>query len=575
MATTLASNGAPSATASPDLPRGLTRFDLIPALATLVALIMATVIHSFFIWPAPVQVGFDEGYEAAVVERIIDGSFLPYVDGLSHRGPFLYWTQAIFHLIFGRFEWTGTRFLALGAALTTGSCTFLAAWAAGWPVAGALAALLNVFITCAVIGTGGGIGVHGEPVAVAYLALGFFLVSYALNRARSPRLRMGLLIAGGVFTAVCGLTKQTLAVASIPLFFWVLVHPSAMPAATPPATRWFRRWLRHGAVQFAGGGIALVLLVLLRYAIAGELGTFYFWSLGFNAKVYLGPFEGLLEQLGRWFWRSAWAMCGTALALLLLARPLSFVDGRSFRGLLAGMRGASFEFVVASMALTLLAAAALPLRFWDHYFLPIYPFFGLIFGVFAESATRRGARVPRPAQAAVLLVGCVMAVTHPLQMLKHLHTQRKAGSWLSHRPDPACAEIDRLAGAGHTPIFIWGTIGDLYITCRRPSASMFTYTTVLAGIIPPSWRPDPNRVTPGTRETLLRELNEARPPVIIDYPISRGGGMTDIPMFAQYLRTSYCSVPNVKDKRERDLMFYVRKDLDACKVTPASEGNRR
>lgn len=47
--------------------------------------------------------------------------------------------------------------------------------------------------------------------------------------------------------------------------------------------------------------------------------------------------------------------------------------------------------------------------------------------------------------------------------------------------------------------------------------------------------------------------------------------MTDIPMFAQYLRTNYCSVPNVKDKCDRDLMSYARKDLDACRAAPAAK----
>src|SRR6266567_1789054 len=91
----------------------LNRRDIAPALLTLVAAIVGFRIFRFFMVPYSMQVGFDEGYEAAAVERIIDGHWLPYVDCVSHRGPFLYWSQAVLHLLVGRFELTGTRMLGL------------------------------------------------------------------------------------------------------------------------------------------------------------------------------------------------------------------------------------------------------------------------------------------------------------------------------------------------------------------------------------------------------------------------------------------------------------------------------
>ena len=537
---------------------------------------MVCLAHAFFIWPWSVQVGYDEGFEAAAVERIISGQWLPYVDGFAHRGPFLYWTQAIFHVLSGRFEWTGTRLLALCCALTTTSTTYLAGWAAGWPVAGAIGALTNVFITCAVLSPGGGIGVHGEPVAIAYLTLGLFVTAYALHREPHRRRRLILIAVGGALTAICALTKQTLALTSIPLFLWVLVHQGSLPPPSDGSEPRWRRILGHGAVVFAAGGFGLLLLVLLRYAVVGELGTFFYWSTGFNANSYLAPYKGkMLKIAGGWFWGNAWAMAGTVLALLVLARPLAFVEKRSLRGLLDALRSAAFELAVASTALALLVAAAFPMRFWEHYFFPIYPFFGLVFGIIVESLVRRGTHVTRAAQAGVLLVACVMAVTHPTQRLIHLHKQRASGSWDSHRPDPACIEIDRLAGAGRDPIFIWGMVGDLYITCQRPSASLFTYTTVLAGVIPPFWSPDPSRVTPGSRETLLRELTETRPAVIIDCPISRKAGMVDIPVFKEFLNANYCSVSVVKDKRDRDLTFYARADLPGCTQKPITPKKKK
>lgn len=545
----------------PVLPPGFRWGDVVPAIATGIGLVVVCFAHAFFMSPS-VQVGYDEGFEAAVVERVIAGRGLPYVDGVAQRGPFLYWTQALFHLVFGRFEWTGTRMLALGCALTANAATFLTGWAAGWPLAGAVGALINIFITCAVLAPGDGIGVHAEPVAIAYLMVGFFLLVYALERQASSRGRLIMLAAAGAFTAMCGLSKQSLAIIAVPMFLSACLHSRSVVPADQP---WWKRWVLQGGVAFAGGGIALVLMVLARYALAGELKTFFAWSIGFNANAYLAPYEGrIFKTLSGWFWGSAWAMAGVSLALLTLGRPFSFLQKFSAQGILSALRAAWFELSVGTAALVILFGAAFPLRFWDHYWFPIFPVFGLLVGLFVDALFRRGRSVPPLAQAAACVAALTLAITHPTQRLIHLRQQKQSGSWQSHRPDPACAEIDRISGPGMAPIFIWGVVGDLYITCRRPSVSLFTYTTVLAGIIPPYWRPDPSRVVPGTREKLLEELSAGRPPVIIDNPISRGAAMVDIPVLAEYLNANYCLASTIQDNRGRTLTFYARLDLGMC-----------
>src|SRR6185436_8033131 len=67
----------------------------------------------------PAPIGFDEGYIAALAERMIDGRWLPYFDGVSHRGPLLYWVQAVAQILGGRQEWAGTRWLAFCAFQAT------------------------------------------------------------------------------------------------------------------------------------------------------------------------------------------------------------------------------------------------------------------------------------------------------------------------------------------------------------------------------------------------------------------------------------------------------------------------
>ena len=117
---------------SESLPRGFTRRDAPAILLTAISALLGVALFRFFMVPFSTQVNFDEGCEAAAVERIIAGRWLPYVDVESIRGPFLYWTQGILHVLTGRFEYTGTRLLAMLGAVVTTVMTFLAGWAAGW-----------------------------------------------------------------------------------------------------------------------------------------------------------------------------------------------------------------------------------------------------------------------------------------------------------------------------------------------------------------------------------------------------------------------------------------------------------
>lgn len=553
--------------AGPSPPRRFGRDDLIPAVLALVAIGLGIVIFAFFLSPAT-QVGFDEGYEAAGVERILDGRGLPYVDFAAIRGPFLYWTQAIFHLLTGRFQWTGTRVMALTACATTGTMSFLTGWAAGWPLAGAIAAAVNVFVLTTVYPPGPGIGVHAEPVAVAYLVTAFFLVAYGLYRARTARRRAVLLALGGASLAAGVLTKQTMGLAVASMSLWVVAQGSAQVAAAESDGRSRRRRLLTGWVgPFLGGGAGLLALVLLRYAVAGELGTFFFWSSGVTSKIYMSPYEGRVGRLlVEWFMGEPWAIFGA-----IVAGTVAFgsVAGRSPsaspRGLWTGVGAAAFEVGVGLTALLVLVACAIPHRIWGHYFVPIYPFFGMALGLLVERFVVRGAASPRAAQGVVALLCGSLLVAAGVGRLTQLHRERAGGGWASPRPNRVCAEIDRIAGPGREAIFIWGTAGDLYITCRRRSTSMHTNTMLVAGIVPPDWQPFPTRVPPGSREQVLAELSARPPKVIIDHTISvAGSAMMDIPLFATFVNAHYCRDSVIQD-RGKVLTLFARKDTATCR----------
>ena len=69
-----------------DRPRRFTLADVPPVAITLVTFVMTWVLFRFFMTPFGVQVNFDEGCEAAAVERVLSGRGLPYVDAFAIRG---------------------------------------------------------------------------------------------------------------------------------------------------------------------------------------------------------------------------------------------------------------------------------------------------------------------------------------------------------------------------------------------------------------------------------------------------------------------------------------------------------
>jgi hypothetical protein len=294
-----------------------------------------------------------------------------------------------------------------------------------------------------------------------------------------------------------------------------------------------------------------------------------YWSLTYNSQIYMQPYRNVGRAVALWFIAQPVAMVSSVLALAVaLTRPVAMLHERSAAGIIQAYARAGFEVTAALVGLTMLLAAALPLRFWPHYFLPVYPFFGIALGVVLELLVRRtdgGLTWARQAPLAAALVALLSSAC--VQRLVVLRQQRIHGGWLSPRPDPICAHIDRYSRAGE-PIFIWGFDGDLYVTCRRPPASRYVYLTMVAGVVPPFWnQPHPARVAPGTRQILLRDLEESRPAVIVDVPID-GFAMSAVPELAALLDREYCALPGVTGNRGRAPRFYGRKDRDLCDAKP-------
>ncbi|MFT3771053.1 MAG: hypothetical protein QM820_37030 [Minicystis sp.] len=529
------------------------------AVIALVAAVVGALIFGRFLYPYAVPVGFDESYMVPFAERLIDGHHLPYVDAVSQRGPVLYWVLALGQLVFGRYEWVGIRVIALAACLITLAATYFAGVAARWPLAGAFGGAATVLVIAV---RGATRSLCGEAIAAPCLALSFCVLSFALVRSPAGRRRAVLLGLAGALAAMGALAKQTTGLASGPFLLWVLAHDFTAShddrGASPLA-------FLKGPLAFLAGWAAVFAALVGWYAAHHALPDLLYWSTTYNSTIYMAPYRTHYWPaiLG---WLGAHPLVPAGLvAVLAFAVLRTVVSGAcsSIRGLTAAYARAGFEVTAALNTVLLFAAAALPARFWWHYFMIVWPWLGLVAGAVVEIGLRR---VPVALWKKRVLVAAPMVMIIAGTGAYRLHgieARRAKGAWKNPRPSPICAEIDRYARPGES-IFVWGFNGDVYINCRRKPASRFTYLTLVAGIVPPVWdvaRPD--RVARGSRRLLVSDLEESRPPVILDYPI-RGFGMDRVPELAELLARDYCPLPRPSAKMKRKPKIYGRRDAVAC-----------
>lgn len=530
-------------------------------LVSIPALIIIVNLHWMYL-KLPNAVGFDDGYTVALGERIIDGKWLPYVDGCSHRGPMLYWLVAIFQKLTGRFNWFGPRRLMFVTSLVTLFGMVGTGIAARLPLAGAFGAILWVYLGLVTHEADSAFAVTGEAIAAAFGMLALFFCAWGLLSARRLRNRALLLALAGSATALAGFTKQTAFPIAVPLFAWVFAG-----AMSTEDTSWRRRL---GLASAFVGGISLVtLLVLSRYAIGGHLRTFWYWFYTYNREVYMAPLRGrsFWEDFDPWMRGQYWAFFAVALfSTWGLARPLANMT--SFRGFFSGYSKAGLEVTTSALVLVTMAAISSPQRFWPPYFVMLFPYLGLAAGVQLAATMERSEGTPWARFAGAIVLGGLLSgwVSYGARMrVNALIADRKAGKRHAALPEPICDVFDKY-GTKDDKVFVWGFDADYYVTCKRHPATRFTYLTLVAGTVPPFWNDiRPEREARGARRHLMEDLELSRPSVILDSPgTMRNVGIRTVPELGKLLEEKYCSKPGVSSASGRKAEVWVRRDLTTC-----------
>jgi Dolichyl-phosphate-mannose-protein mannosyltransferase len=524
------------------------RFD-IQALPAFVAVVLAVAFvietHLFFIKPYPTTVCVDEEYVNAFATRMIHGRWLPYVDAVSHRGPVLYWTMALVDRLFGTSSWTTVRVTALAANLVVMLLTFLAALRARRPLAGAVAVLTIAFIHCARMEAIDGIGLNGEILLDVFSVAAFFCVIVGLEPASAPRQKW--LLAAGILSGLGVLAKQVGATHVAALLVWILAAAVSRPGLT--------RGDRGRVVgSFVLGTAIPVLAVVSLYAAVGELRTFIYWTVIYNAKVYMHfhtelvvvrTVETVLKEnlvlLGVGSLAVAWG----------LSKPI--LRARHVFDLPRAYDEAGFIATTALQTIAGLVGGQAAMRGWYHYFIQAVPWCGLLLGSLIDEGIGRRLHAGRrsTALAHVVILACAVAFVR-LGISEYLEArrgERRGGGWPDHRNDALCKLLHERTTEKDS-LFIWGFRPNFYTSCNRRPASRFVYTTLVAGLVPwfkgASKEEDDSLAAPGSREQLVEDLEKNRPPIILDWPDSLGDRpMARYEVLARYLEGRYCSIGKV------------------------------
>jgi hypothetical protein len=530
-------------------------------LVSIPALVILVNLHWLYL-KLPNAVGFDDGYTVALAERIIDGKWLPYVDGCSHRGPMLYWLVALAEKLTGRFNWLGPRSLMFATSLVTLFAMVGTGIAARLPLAGALGSILWVYLGLVTHEADSAFAVTGEAIAAAFGMVALCFCAWALVSARRLRNRAILLALAGASTALAGFTKQTAFPLAVPLFAWVFA--GAMSIDDTPRRQ---RWALVGA--FLAGLLLVVVAVLSRYVIGGHLRTFWYWFFTYNREVYMAPLRdrSFWDDFNPWMRGQYWAFFAVALfSSWGLARP--FAGMTSIRGFFSGYSKAGLEVTSSALVLVTMAAIASPQRFWPPYFVMLFPYLGLAAGVQMAATMERSDGHPWARFIAALILGGVLSgwVANGARLrVADLVEARKSGKRRAALPEPICDVFDKY-GTPQDKVFIWGFDGDYYVTCKRHPATRFTYLTLVAGTVPPFWNDiRPEREARDARRHVLEDLESSKPSVVLDSPgTMRNVGIRTVPELGKWLDQNYCSAPAATSATGRKAEVWVRRDLTNC-----------
>ncbi|MBI5517479.1 MAG: glycosyltransferase family 39 protein [Deltaproteobacteria bacterium] len=518
-----------------------------PLLALITAVVIVCRSHWHFFRPWAVPLSNDEGYISALALRMLHGRWLPYVDGVSQRGPVLYWLTALAMKLGGEGSWLPIRWLALVLGLVLHGLVFALAWELFGSFAAAVAMLFTAYFVNYELIPWDGLGLNGEVLAMCFV-LGSLLLAARAQRLPEARRRPWWLGLSGALAALAGLSKQMSLIHVVPTVCWLALGPEGAGPRSPGSRA---RDLGRYALGFAAPYSA----VLAVFAATGHLKEFVYYYQRYGREIFMAPLtrEFMRDKLREQFDRYFLGVAGFAsVGILALARALreALEESVQARGAAAwaerARKRAGALFAVAQFTLGCVGAC-FTFRFFGHYFLQVHPLAAVV-AAYAVSERFEPLEARRPgnvASAFVVVAGAAVLLGMSSSALtRQVLNRRETDRWYQ---DPQTDPIVRYVLEKTRPtdtLFVWGFRAETYLSSRRFPASRFVYSVYPAGVVP--WmtatrEEEERRQVPGARALLLEDLERWRPELVVDAGRSMSGRyMYNYPMLRLYLDRHYC-----------------------------------
>ena len=291
--------------------------------------------------------------------------------------------------------------------------------------------------------------------------------------------------AAGALAMLNALSKQLGAVAVATLGVWVVMTAWGRPGLV-------RRERLRLVIAYGGGALLVLGAVVLRYAVVGEARTLLYYTVGYNAEVYLAPYshQARVDHYVSWFDDHAvlFGILGP-LGMWAALRPVS--RGPRLRDLPRAYDEDGFVPTVGISALALAVTCNAAMRDFTHYYLQAVPWLGLLLGVVVDSALASRRPSLRDAVVRLLIAAPVMLlldVTVPRRVQHYTADIAHKRGFGDGRGSPICDFI-RKRSRPDQALFIWGFDPKYYTSCERRPASRFVFTTFVAGYVPGSTAP--------------------------------------------------------------------------------------